>query len=259
MRNILNKIKINNLTYLLFFICVLSGLFKNVLLIFLIVIFHEFGHIFFIHKYNYKITSIDIYPFGGITKVEKDLNSPINHDLVIASAGFIFQFILFITFFFLNYLGFISVTTYNLFNTYNQAIFLFNLLPIIPLDGFVILKGMLEKILTFKKVNCVVSIISVLGIFFYVQYNYIYSLNNYMIITLLIYKTYMHIKNFNYTYNRFLLERYLNVYPYKKAKQEKMISFKNFRKETLHFFKVGNRYVHEKEILKKKFDKNRHF
>lgn len=259
MKNILNKIKINNLTYLLFFICVLSGLFKNVLLIFLIVIIHELGHVLFISKFGYAITSIDLYPFGGITKVEKDLNSPINHDLIIASGGFIFQILLFLIFSLLINLNVISVSTFNLFNTYNKSIITFNLLPIIPLDGFIILKSFLEKMFSFKKVYILVSIISIVGIFFYFQYNYIYSLNNYMIITLLIYKTYMHIKNSNYIYNRFLLERYLNTYPYKKAKQEKIINFKNFKKETLHFFKVGNRYVHEREILKKKFDKNRHF
>ena len=80
-----------------------------------------------------------------------------------------------------------------------------------------------------------------------------------MIITLLVYKTYESLKNYKYIYNRFLLERHINIYPYKKTRQEKKVSFKNFRKETLHFFKVGNKYVHERVILAKKFDKNRHF
>ena len=91
------------------------------------------------------------------------------------------------------------------------------------------------------------------------QYNYIYSLNNYMMVFFLLYKVYESAKNSNFIYNRFLLERYINVYPYKKTTQEKIISFKKFHKETLHFFKVGNKFVHEREILKKKFDKNRHF
>ncbi len=255
MKNILMNLKINNLTYILLFVCALTGMFKSILLIFLIILIHEFGHVFFIKKFGYEIKSIELYPFGGITKIEKDLNSPINSDLVIACGGFIFQLFLLIIFFTMFKLNIINEITFNLFNTYNKAILVFNLLPIIPLDGYIILKSILEKYLTFKKTNILTIIISVIGIIFYFQYNYVYSVNNYMIITLLIYKTYITFKNRKFIYNRFLLERYLNFYPYKKTKQEKIINFQNFKKETLHFFKVGNRYVHEREILKKKFDK----
>jgi len=259
MRNILTKLKINNLTYFLLFLCLLTGMFKNIILILLIVLIHEFGHILFIKKLKYHINSVDIYPFGGITKVEKDINSPINHDLIIATGGFIFQTLLLIVFIILFKLNLIKEATYSLFLTYNKSILIFNLLPIIPLDGYVILKSILEKYLTFKKTHYLAVIISIIGIIGYLQYNYVYSLNNYMIVTLLIYKTFESLKNYKYIYNRFLLERYINVYPYKKTKQEKKMSLQNLKKETIHFFKVGNKYVHEKEMLKKRFDKNRHF
>lgn len=259
MKSIFKKIKINNLTYFLLFICLLSGLFKNILIIFLIIIVHEFGHIFFIKRFNYEIMSIELYPFGGITNVEKDLNAPINHDLIITLGAFIFQLILILIFFCAFKFNLITEVTYYLFKKYNQAIIIFNLLPIIPLDGHVLFKCLLEKAFTYKKSAIISVVCSIIGIIFYLTFNYIYSLNNYLIVTLLIYKTASYVKNYNYLYNRFLLERYLNNYPYKKSKHENKIGFKNFRRETLHFFKVGNRYVHEREILKKKFDKNRHF
>ena len=259
MKNILQKIKINNLTYFLLFICLLSGMFKNILLIFLIIIIHEFGHIYFIKKYNYDIKSVELYPFGGITKIEKDLNAPIAHDLIITLGAFLFQIILFLIFYFAFNFDLISYSTYTLFNTYNKSIIIFNLLPIIPLDGHILLKCILEKIFTYKTSAIISIVFSIIGIICYLTYNYIYSINNYLIVTLLIYKTAIYIKNYDYLYNRFLLERYLNNYPYKKSKHENKISFKNFRRETLHFFKVGDKYVHEREILKKKFDKKRHF
>lgn len=259
MKSILKTIKINNLTYFLLFICLFAGMFKNILLILLIVLIHELGHVYFIKKFDYKIIKVEIFPFGGITKIEKDLNAPINHDLAIACGGFLFQIILYFIVFCLYKLNMINDSTLNLFNTYNNAILIFNLLPIIPLDGYVILKSLLEKFLTFRQSHIVVTVISILGIFFYFNYNLVYSLNNYMIITLLIYKTIIYIKEYKYIYNRFLLERYINTYPYKRSCHEKNISFKRFRKETLHFFKMGNKFVHEREILKKKFDKNRHF
>ena len=236
MKNILAKTKINNLTYLLLLICFLTALFKNILIVILIVLVHELGHVYFINKLKYEVNKIEIYPFGGITEIQKDLNSPTNHDILIASGGFIFQLFLMVFFIFLNYLNLISLNLYNLFMSYNTAIMLFNLLPIIPLDGHIVLKSILEKFFSFKKSHYIVVVVSIIGIFFYIQYNYVYSINNYMIITLLIYKTIDAIKNYKYIYNRFLLERYINIYPYKKTRQEKKISFKNFRKETLHFF-----------------------
>jgi len=259
MRNILQKIKINPITYFLLVICILSGLFKNIILILSIVLVHELGHIFFALKLNYKVNKVEIYPFGGITEISKDLNSPINHELLIASGGFMFQLFLWLFFTFLVYIDLISITTYKLFIMYNNSILLFNLLPIIPLDGYIIIKSLLEKHLSYKKAYFITIIISVLGILLYLQYNYVFSLNNYMIVTLLVYKTFSHFKNYKYIYNRFLLERYMNIYPYRKTKHEKKISFQNFKKETLHFFKVGNKYVHERVILAKKFDKNKHF
>ena len=259
MKNILQKIKINYLTYLLLLICFFTGLFKNIILIFIIVLIHEMGHVFFISKLGYKINKIEIYPFGGITEINKDLNSPINHDLLIAVGGFLFQIILWLIFLFLFRINLINHITINLFNKYNMAILFFNLLPIIPLDGHIILKSLLEKQLSFKNTQVIINVISITGIILYIQYNYIYSLNNYMLVLLLFYKTLKNIKDYKYIYNRFLLERYINIYPYKKTKQERQVNFNNFRKETLHFFKVKNKYVHEKVILSKKFDKNRHF
>jgi len=259
MKSIWKTIKINSLTYFLFFICLLSGLFKNVLIIFLILFVHEMGHIFFISRFNYRIIKVEFFPFGGITKIEKDINSPINHELLIAIGGFLFQLLLSLIFLILFNLGFINGSTFHLFNGYNNAIIFFNLLPIIPLDGSILLRSILEKFLTFKLSYFLSIIISAIGIFFYIQLNYLYSINNYIIVSLLAFKLVEYIKNYKYIYNQFLIERYLKIYDFKKIKKEKNINYKKFRKETLHFFKVGEKYIHEREVLSYLFDKKRHF
>ena len=95
--NLLNMktIKINFLTIYFLLLLFLCGYLKVGLIIFFIVIFHELGHILFIKLFNYKIVSINIYPFGGITKINKDINTPVNKELIIAAAGVIFQLLLF--------------------------------------------------------------------------------------------------------------------------------------------------------------------
>ena len=107
------------------------------MIIFAIVLFHELGHVFIAKVLGYKILDIEIFPFGGITKVDKHLNDNIYKDLLLASFGIIFQ--LFIHFFciYFDYLG--------IFYKYNMSIMLFNLLPIIPLDGSKIVFEILNK------------------------------------------------------------------------------------------------------------------
>ena len=96
MKNILNKIKIDNITYLIILISLLSGYIKHTFIIFTIVLIHELGHVFFFYIFNIEIESINIYPFGGITKVNKKIHERIYKDVLISLGGIIFQILLFI-------------------------------------------------------------------------------------------------------------------------------------------------------------------
>ena len=89
-------IKVNFLTIYFLLLLFLCGYVRVGLIIFFIVLIHELGHVFFIKLFKYKIESITIYPFGGITKIYKDINTPIKKELLIASGGIILQLILFI-------------------------------------------------------------------------------------------------------------------------------------------------------------------
>ena len=133
MMNILPKIKINSYTYIFLILCLLCGYIKNITIIFTICLIHEFGHIFFIKLFKYEINSIELLPFGGYTSVNKKINSSINKDLLIACGGIFIQVILM----FIIYLckDKINTITYNLLMKYNLILIIFNLIPIIPLDG----------------------------------------------------------------------------------------------------------------------------
>ena len=64
------KIKVNYLTLYFLLILFLCGYIKNALIIFGIVIFHELGHILISIILGYKIKSVELFPFGGITKID---------------------------------------------------------------------------------------------------------------------------------------------------------------------------------------------
>ncbi len=253
MKSILPRFNIHLSTYFLILSFLFTGLIKNIILIYVIVLFHELGHIFIIKLLGYKIIRVDIYPSGGITRIDKKINTKISHDLFIASFGVIFQILLYFLFTFLYSSSFIRISTFKLFLTYNTTILLFNLLPIIPLDGYQLLRSLWEIFFPYKKAFKISFILSVLSILLFITYNHLFSLNNYLIITFLIYKMVYEYKNFKYQNYRFLLERYLHDFPYQKIKNEKEVDLSLLRKDTYHYFKRNNTYVSEKKLLKRNF------
>ena len=255
MKNILKLFKINIFTYIYIIVCFITGYIKEPLIILFIIIVHELGHVFISKYYKYNVLSINIYPFGGITKVDKKLNDPINKDIVIYSFGIIFQLILFLLIFSLFRLNLIRTSIYDTFKYYNKIILLFNLLPIYPLDGFYIINNLLYKKISFYYslyITIIISFIS-LVIFFVIFYN------NYIIISFLICQLLNYIFNINNNYNRFLLERYLYFFKYKNIKIHNICNLKKLQKECLHYFKQNNNVYNEKNLLAKKFDINRTF
>lgn len=243
-------IKINFLTIYFLLLLFLCGYLKVGLIIFFIVIFHELGHILFIKLFNYKIVSINIYPFGGITKINKDINTPVNKELIIAAAGVIFQLLLFIIIIIL------PISNYNksLFYKYNLSILIFNLLPIIPLDGSIILNSLLNKIFSYKLSYYIYLIISFITLILYILTNYWLSLNNYLIVSLFVVKTYYAYKNYNYIFNKFLLERYLNKYEFKYLSTREG-NLDILKLDTYQYFKEKEKVVGEAKKLQERFDK----
>jgi stage IV sporulation protein FB len=253
MKSIKAKFKINSFTYVLILTALLTGFIKNISLILLIVIFHECGHIFLLKHYEYEIEKVEIYPFGGITKVKKPINTPLKKEVMIALAGVFFQILLFFLFTFFSSKGIIRENTYHLFVVYNKSILLFNLLPIIPLDGSIIVHSCLEYFFPYQKAYFGYLITSSLVFFAFLIAHTLKSLNNYMILTFLLFKIYDAYKKRSYYENRFFLERYLYDYPYIKIESHPYPDLTKLKKDTLHFFWKKDRYLHEKEFLKQKF------
>jgi len=248
MMKYISKFKINNYTYVFFLICALCGYIKNISIIFFICFIHELGHIFFIKLFKYKIIKIEFYPFGGFTKLEKKINTSINKDLVIAFGGIFFQIVFILILFLLkNKINFI---TYNLFVNYNLILILFNMIPIIPLDGNNIIHLLLEKFFSYYMSYYINFIISIICLVLFLMINYIYHLDNYFIISFLFYKSVEYIKNFKYLKHRFLIERYLYDFEYRKIDNDTK-NIKHLRRNVFHYFKENNKYISEKNIIKR--------
>lgn len=238
-----NLFKIHPLTYLILVSVLLAGYFNYFLIITFILLIHDLGHILFLKYYKYKIYNITILPFGSIINASLNQNSKTSEALIISLAGIISQCLLYPIFYILN-LYYINDISYNIFLNYNKIILLFNLLPIIPLDGSKILLYLLENFISYKKSLKIINIISILMIIVFIIYLSFNGLNSYVIIIFLIYKTYEEIKDHKYIFNQFLLERYLSNNKYQKVRYIKKI--KDIFKNRYNFINNQN----EEKILK---------
>ena len=259
MKNILNKFNISFLTYIFFLLCFITGFIKQSLLIFIIIIVHELGHIITSLLLKYKIIAITIYPFGGITKLDKPINSPIIHNFLISVSGVFIQLLLYIVFLILYNKGIISYYIYNLFLFYNIYIMIFNLLFMCPLDGFKIIECLIEKYIPYYYSIYILIFISLIFLAFFIMYNWIYDINNYLIIFFLIAELIKYYKNRKNKYRRFLIERWLRPFSYNKISYKDGTNLKVLKRDTYHYFKRGNKVYSEYYLLSKKFDNNKRF
>ena len=203
-------------TILLYLLMCLTGDFKRVVLTFIIIIIHESGHIIFLKYFQVPITKLTIYPFGGLIKTNKLINfSPIK-ELLISIGGLLNQLILYLIFYFLYKHNLINTYTYNLFLSINTSLILFNIIPIYPLDGYIILNSIFNIYIPYLKSNVLSLIISIITLIIFILYSYNYKINSIFVISFLLYKLYNYLKDYKYIHNKFILERSMYDIPYNK-------------------------------------------
>ena len=247
MKNILSKIYIHPIFIIVVFIFMLIGRFKLISYFMLLITVHELGHIITSFIFNWKIKKIIILPFGGLTKYETPINTPIIEELLVGISGILFQIIF--------YLLFKNNISYKYFSYINYFIIIFNLIPIYPLDGSKIINALLNYIISFKK--CLKLNIIISYIFIIICMILSFKVNKLFIIVFifLLIEVYRNSQNINIIFNKFLLERYIKKYKFNK--EIKINNINNMRKDFRHLIKKDGKYETEYTFLHKMFD-NKH-
>lgn len=145
------------------------------------------------------------------------------------------------------------------FTYYHYALLIFNLLPIVPLDGSKILHLTLQYFFPFYKSYQILLILSCFLAVFLLLLNSLIFKSAFLVVTLLllhkqIYKVY---KEYPYYFRKFLLERYLYTLHFKKRRIINGASLKRMKRDYKHLFLIEKKYITEREILHKVFDKRR--
>lgn len=242
------KIKIHNSTYIILLLSFLAGYFEYMYLMLLIIFIHESGHYLFSRMVGFRNGIIHIYPFGGLTEYNEDLNIKINKELFVLFGGIFFQLVFFLLcyIFYKNY--YITDHVYLIIKRINYLLISFNFMPILPLDGGRLLNLILDKFFNYKLSIYLSIIISLLFLIIFSIYNKtVYSI----ILSIFLFKSiYIEYLNIKYKFNKFILERYLNNYDFNKIKIINNIN-KMYRDYT-HV--INNEF--ESKYLSKLFDRS---
>lgn len=247
-RNIFKKIKFDNITIILGIFSLLIGYFKEYIYIVLLIIIHELGHSLASVLFHKDVLRINIYPFGGESIIDLNMNISIIKEIIIIIMGPIFQIIG--TYFLIKFTN--SYDDQILIKNISFAIIIFNLLPVYPLDGAKIINNILNLFFNIKKSFIISIIISYITIILLAIY-YIkeFSISIFYMLLFLVIKLFKEKKEYKYNYNNFLIDRYLNKYHYKNKVLVYNVNsfFRNKRNIVLN----DNKYYTEYDVLRRKF------
>lgn len=242
-------IKLDKTTIIFLYIILFCGLFKNIVILGLLIILHELGHALMGIFLKWKVKRIDIYPYGGNTCFTNIINKPLLEEILVLVSGPTAQIISYIIL-----SNIMKNSDVSILKTYHYALLFFNLLPIYPLDGgrliLIIISFFKPYFMAFKSI-ILWSII--LSIFFILFSFYCNKLSISIMFLIVFIKCFNYYKKRDLMYNNFLLDRYLNDYKFNKRKV--IDNPKLFYKDNYHIIKRNSSYITEKCYLKVLFSK----
>lgn len=133
------KIKIHYSLVFLLILSLFTGSFFKILGIIISILIHEFSHYVFLKLFKVNVKNLELSIIGGILEIN-DKNISLIKRLLINSAGVISNLIIILL------IKISNINSLNYLVYYNLFIIIFNLIPIIPLDGFRILNDLLSSI-----------------------------------------------------------------------------------------------------------------
>ncbi|WP_188206283.1 M50 family metallopeptidase [Alkalibacillus aidingensis] len=157
------KFQIHPLFLLVSIIAYFLGMFVELICLSAIVLTHEMGHYLAAKYFRWNVSKIVLWPFGGVMETEDYYNRPSKEELIVTVAGPLQHIWIYGFIYLLSYWG-ISTSLTSLLLIMNTVILIFNLLPILPLDGGRFLFIALNKVIAFHRAIATMTIISMLMI-----------------------------------------------------------------------------------------------
>lgn len=209
------KISVHPFFVIIMLASVLTGHFLELIALFTIVFIHELGHVFAARCFGIQVLAIQMLPFGGVAEMEDMSHLTARREIAIALAGPLQNILMIGVSLLLHVCGLWEGAFYLYFIYSNLLIALFNLLPILPLDGGKVSQALISSILPFHLTLVYSLRISLLFSFMVVIYSVLPpilghgmpNLNLLLVGLFLLYSNWTDYRNIPYRFMRFLVNR----------------------------------------------------
>lgn len=187
------------------------GMLLEVALITCAVIIHEFAHTIVGVFIGVKVSEIEMFPFGGQARIESFHGLDPGKEILVAIAGPLSSLSLAGLFYFLPLEA--NQAHMNLLININLVLAMFNLIPVLPLDGGRVLRAALSKTIGFKKATKTAAIMGkVTGVMFtlggmYLAWNNSTGINLIVVGVMLFWAAGQEEKLLAYSFMRFLIKK----------------------------------------------------
>lgn len=167
-----NIFKVHITTFLYLGLAWYCGVLKYYIAIFLIVLIHEMCHLLMAYFFRFTIGGITLLPFGAFLEIIDYGNYHVLKEMLVSSMGPLSHIVIGA---FLKWIGpyYLGHDLYHYASLINQLMFLFNCLPIYPLDGNKIFTAILSYLFPYKLTLLIAGIVSIiclsLLIYFYME------------------------------------------------------------------------------------------
>lgn len=151
-----------------------SGLLNELSNLFLTILIHEAGHLFFILLFKQKIKSVEFTGFGIFIKVSLSTNN-ILKKLLIFGGGILSNLI------------FILIIKSRITYDYHKIMIILNLIPIIPLDGFQMVNVLLSCFYEDEFINDVLFYVGTLILSLLLIFSLIFKITFFILLSLFLF------------------------------------------------------------------------
>lgn len=143
-------------TVFLFLICYFNRNIDVLIISYGCVLVHEVAHLISALFIGLNVSHITLYPFGVNLKLKNTIVYSISDEIILYLSGPLMNAVLAIIFIFFTENG----KTFNILYWNNIMLFLFNLLPIIPMDGGIILNKIIARKMGYRISEKIMKILS---------------------------------------------------------------------------------------------------
>lgn len=193
-------------------------------------------HFFACVHFKLAVKKLVVLPFGACLQVDKMEKVSSIKQIIIYMMGPLSALINLPWIIILFKVGIINEINYEKLMIVNTLMALLNLMPIFPLDGYMILKGILQLFLPYKNSLKISYITSIIFFVVFLFFNIIKFQP--MVLFFLLIEQIKHIKDYKKIYKRFLIYKSLN----KKEKKYKIIDNYNMYKD-YNNYKIENNII----------------